>query len=294
MNIDRELRIIRKELANFDSYKQFPIEFDFLNSKLPDAVDKLFDIAIDLAKAGKEQELLDVIHRIEEYFNFISPDEAVKAAEIPGGMYTNMLAQLKQLKLEQLLPKVLETVPLVRIDCGCPPLVTPSSQIVGAQAVNCVIDAANGKPFYTNVSNQFFNLVKGSYGTTPIEINPDFREKICNVRESVPYDTTKYKKQENPMILEKFGGVLLAANEKEELLMELFPTVAQTYLKNKKEKELIEIRQEIADQKAAEAERQRAVYLNMTPEEKQERLLIGLENYNWASVASNPELIEQE
>jgi pyruvate/oxaloacetate carboxyltransferase len=294
MKIDKELRIIRKELANYDSYKQFPIEFDFLNSKLPDAVDKLFDIAIDLAKAGKETELLEVIHRIEEYFNFISPDEAVKAAEIPGGMYTNMLAQLKQLKLEQLLPKVLETVPLVRIDCGCPPLVTPSSQIVGAQAVNCVIDAANGKPFYTNVSNQFFNLVKGSYGTTPIEINPDFREKICNVRESVPYDTSKYKKQENPMILEKFGGVLLAANEKEELLMELFPTVAQTYLKNKKEKELMEIRQEIADQKAAEAERQRAVYLNMTAEEKQERLLIGLENYNWASVDSNPVLIDQD
>jgi pyruvate/oxaloacetate carboxyltransferase len=279
MNIDRELRIIRKELANYDSYKQFPIEFDFLNSKLPDAVDKLFDIAIELAKAEKENELLDVIHRIEEYFNFISPDEAVKAAEIPGGMYTNMLAQLKQLKLEQLLPKVLETVPLVRIDCGCPPLVTPSSQIVGAQAVNCVIDAANNKPFYTNVSNQFFNLVKGSYGRTPIEINPDFREKICNIRESVPYDTSKYKKQENPMILEKFGGVKLASNEKEELLMELFPTVAQTYLKNKKEKELREIWQEIADKKAAEAEKQRAVYLNMSAEQKQQRLMKGLENY---------------
>ncbi len=100
MKIDRELRIIRKELADFDSYKQFPVEFDFLNSKLPESVDKLFDIAIDLAKTDKENELLDVIHRIEEYFNFVDPDEAVKAAEIPGGMYTNMLAQLKQLKLD--------------------------------------------------------------------------------------------------------------------------------------------------------------------------------------------------
>lgn len=279
MNIDRELRIIRKELANYDSYKQFPIEFDFLNSKLPDAVDKLFDIAIDFAKAGKENELLEVIHRIEEYFNFISPDEAVKAAEIPGGMYTNMLAQLKQLKLEQLLPKVLETVPLVRIDCGCPPLVTPTSQIVGAQAVNCVIDAAKNKPFYTNVSTQFFNLVKGSYGRTPIEIDPDFREKICQVRNSTPYDTSNYKKQDNPMILEKFGGVQLAENEKEELLMELFPTVAQTYLKNKKEQELMEIRQEILNKKAAEAEKQRAIYLNMTADEKEQRLLSGLRNY---------------
>ena len=205
-------------------------------------------------------------------------------------MYTNMLAQLKQLKLENLLPKVLETVPIVRIDCGCPPLVTPTSQIVGAQAVNCVIDANNDKPYYSNVSNQFFNLVKGSYGRTPIEIDPDFREKLCGVREAVPYDTTKYKKQENPIILEKFGGVKLAANEKEELLMELFPTVAQTYLKNKKEQEIIEIRREIAYEKAREMEKLRAVYLEMSEEEKQARLLKGLENYNWGSEISNPKL----
>ena len=290
--IDKELRVIRQELSSFDSYQQFPIDFDFVNEKLPDYVDKLFDIAIDLAKAEKQNELLEVIHRIEEYFNFITPDEAVKAAEIPGGMYTNMLAQLKQLKLEQLLPKVLETVPLVRIDCGCPPLVTPSSQIVGAQAVNCVIDAANEKPFYTNVSNQFFNLVKGSYGKTPIDIDPDFREKICGVRDPIPYDTTNYKKQDNPIILEKFGGVRLAENEKEELLIELFPNVAQSYLKNRKEREIQEIRAEITRQKALEAEERRAKYQNMSAEEKQERLLKGLENYNWASVESNPDLKE--
>jgi len=71
----------------------------------------------------------------------------VKNAEIPGGMYTNMLAQLKQMKLEKLFSKVLSTVPMVRIDAGCPPLVTPSSQIVGAQAVNCVIDANNSNNF---------------------------------------------------------------------------------------------------------------------------------------------------
>jgi len=292
MKIDKELRIIRQEMAGYDSYKQFPVEFDFLHEKLPDSVDKLFNIAIDLAKAEKQDDLLDVIHRIEEYFNFVAPDEAVKAAEIPGGMYTNMLAQLKQLKLADLLPKVLETVSLVRIDCGCPPLVTPSSQIVGAQAVNCVIDAQNGKPFYTNVSNQFFNLVKGFYGNTPIEIDPDFREKICGIREAVPYDTSNYKKPENPIILEKFGGVKLAENEKEELLIELFPNVAQPYLKNKKETEIMEIRAEITRQKALEAEEKRAKYLRMTSEEKQARLLKGLENYNWGSLENNPDLKE--
>ncbi|MGE5457570.1 MAG: hypothetical protein ACM3RX_04385, partial [Methanococcaceae archaeon] len=161
------------------------------------------------------------------------------------------------------------------------------------QAVNCVIDAQNGKPFYTNVSNQFFNLVKGSYGKTPIDIDPDFREKICGIRDPVPYDTTNYKKQDNPIILEKFGGVRLAENEKEELLIELFPNVAQPYLKNKKEREIYEAMDEIKRQKAEEAEERRARYLSMSPEERQARLLKGLENYNWASVESNPELKEE-
>ena len=129
------------------------------------------------------------------------------------------------------------------------------------------------------VSTQFFNLVKGSYGKTPIEIDPDFREKICRVRNPTPYDTSNYKKQDNPVILEKLGGVRLAENEKEELLMELFPTVAQTYLKNKKEQELMKLRQEILNKKAAEAERQRAAFLNMTAQEKEQRLLSGLRNY---------------
>lgn len=233
-NIDKELRTIRKELADHDSYKQFPIEFDIRNYSLPKEIDELFDKAIELAKADKEKELLDAIHKIEEYFNFVAPNEKVKKAEIPGGMYTNMLSQLKQLGLDNLLDRVLEVVPQVRMDAGIPPLVTPSSQIVGAQAVNCVIDENNGKSFYTNVSTQFHNLVKGFYGKTPVNINPEFRNMICGVKEETPYDTSNYKKQDNP-VLSEFGGMKLAENEKEELLLELFPAVAKGFLKKEKE-----------------------------------------------------------
>ena len=111
---------------------------------------------------------------IEKYFNFPEPDEVVKFAEVPSGMYTNMLAQLKQLQLEKLLPRVMEIVPTVRLAAGCPPLVTPTSQIVGAQAVNCVIDENKGLPFYTSKSIQFVNLVKGSFGKTPIPVDSQF------------------------------------------------------------------------------------------------------------------------
>ncbi|HQH19132.1 MAG TPA: carboxylase, partial [Bacteroidales bacterium] len=153
--IAKELRIIRKELAEHDSYKQFPIEFDISNYTLPKEIDKLFDLAIQETKEEKEENLLETTQEIEKYFNYPEPDESIKKAEIPGGMYSNMLSQLKQLKLDSLLPRTLELVPVVRVAAGCPPLVTPTSQIVGVQAVNCVIDENKKVPFYSNKSIQF-------------------------------------------------------------------------------------------------------------------------------------------
>ena len=78
-------------------------------------------------------------------------------------------------------------------------------------------------------------LVKGEYGKTPVKIDPEFRFKICGVREETPYDTSKYQMQPNPELPEA-GGVKLAANEKEVLLLELFPLVAKTFLTDMKVK----------------------------------------------------------
>lgn len=234
--INRELLAIRGELAQYDQYKMFPLAFDIERDALPAEIDALFDGAIAAARAGRIEELLRRTQAIEAHFNFPAPDDVVRVAQIPGGMYTNMLAQLQQAKLEHLKEKVLQTVPRVRLDAGIPPLVTPTSQIVGVQAVNCVIDQANGKPFYTTKSNQFVNLVKGSYGKTPWPVDPAFRLKIAGTREETPYDTSKYQKQDNP-ILTEFGGVRLARDEKEELLLELFPNVASGFLKKRREQE---------------------------------------------------------
>ena len=231
--IREELKGIRKELEAFDAVKQFPNAFDPLKDKLPAEIDQALDRAIALAKAEQEEELLAVCHKIEQYFNFPKPNELVKNAEIPGGMYTNMVAQLKQLKAEDILEKAMTLIPTVRLAAGLPPLVTPTSQIVGAQAVNCALDQRVGKAMYTNVSNQFVNLVKGEYGKTPVPVDPEFRLKIAGVREETPYDTSRYQMQPNP-VLEDCGGVKLAENEKELLLLELFPLVAKTFLTNLK------------------------------------------------------------
>ena len=227
--INAELYGIRKELEAYDAVKQFPNPFNPLTDKLPAEIDKLFDDAIRYAKEENEEALLEACHAIEKYFNFPKPNELVKNAEIPGGMYTNMVAQLKQLKCEHILEKAMELIPKVRLDAGLPPLVTPTSQIVGAQAVNCALDQMNGKPMYSNTSNQFVNLVKGEYGHTPVPVDPEFRLKIAGVREETPYDTSKYKMQPNPE-LPDCGGIKLAENEKEVLLLELFPLVAKDFL----------------------------------------------------------------
>ncbi|MBQ5903550.1 MAG: carboxylase, partial [Alistipes sp.] len=197
--------------------------------KLPAEIDALFDKAIKAAQEDDEQGCIDACRKIEAHFGFPAPNELVQKAEIPGGMYSNMVAQLKQLKAEEILPRAMELIPSVRLSAGLPPLVTPTSQIVGAQAVNCAMDEKAGRPMYTNKSSQFVGLVKGEYGKTPVEIDPEFRFKICGIREETPYDVTKYQMQPNPELPEA-GGVKLAETEKEVLLLELFPLVAKNYL----------------------------------------------------------------
>ena len=231
--INKELFGIRKELEAFDASKQFPNPFNPLTDTLPANIDKEFDNAIAAAKANNEEALLAACHAIEAYFNFPKPNELVKKAEVPGGMYSNMVAQLKQLNSMDILEKSMELIPTVRLAAGLPPLVTPTSQIVGAQAVNCAMDLKAGKPMYSNVSNQFVNLVKGEYGKTPVPVDPEFRFKIAGTREEIPYDTSKNQMQPNPELPEA-GGIKLAATEKEVLLLELFPQVAKNFLTKQK------------------------------------------------------------
>lgn len=234
--INKELLKIRKELEAFDAVKQFPNPFNPLTDSLPANIDKEFDKAIESVRDFNEEALLNACHAIEDYFNFPKPNELVKNAEIPGGMYSNMVAQLKEYNSLDILEDAMKLIPSVRLDAGLPPLVTPTSQIVGVQAVASALNQKNGREKYANPSNQFVALVKGEYGKTPVAIDPEFRLKITGTREETPYDTSNYKRQENPM-LDEFGGVRVAQSEKDELLLELFPGVGLTYLKGQRKDE---------------------------------------------------------
>lgn len=103
--------------------------------------------------------------------------------QVPGGMLSNLVSQLKQAGKSDKLREVLEEAPRVREDSGYPPLVTPTSQIVGSQAVFNVIAGER----YKMVTKEFKGLVKGEYGKTPAPIKPEFIKKIIGDEKQIEY-----------------------------------------------------------------------------------------------------------
>ena len=101
--------------------------------------------------------------------------------QVPGGMLSNLISQLKQMGKSDKLDECLEEVPRVRADAGYPPLVTPSSQIVGTQAVMNVIYGER----YKNVTKEFKSLIRGEYGRPAVPIDPAFQKKILGDEEPI-------------------------------------------------------------------------------------------------------------
>ena len=105
--------------------------------------------------------------------------------QVPGGMLSNLISQLKMAGKSDKLDEVLEEVANVRRDAGFPPLVTPTSQIVGTQAVNNVLFAEDGR--YSRVTKEFKGLVRGEYGKCPAPVDDDFRKKIIGDDQVIDY-----------------------------------------------------------------------------------------------------------
>ena len=101
--------------------------------------------------------------------------------QVPGGMLSNLVSQLKQAGKSDKLEEVLAEVPRVREDAGYPPLVTPTSQIVGTQAVLNVLSGER----YARTTKEFRGLVRGEYGRTPAPVSPEFRKKIIGDLEPI-------------------------------------------------------------------------------------------------------------
>ncbi len=105
--------------------------------------------------------------------------------QVPGGMLSNLISQLKMAGKSDKLDEVLEEVASVREDAGYPPLVTPTSQIVGTQAVNNVIFKDEGR--YSRVTKEFKALIRGEYGRCPAPVSDEFRKMIIGEDEVINY-----------------------------------------------------------------------------------------------------------
>lgn len=148
--------------------------------------------------------------------------------QVPGGMLSNLMGQLKdQGKLDKL-DEVLEEVPNVRKDCGYPPLVTPSSQIVGTQAVLNVLSGER----YKMVTKEFKNLLLGGYGHLPAPCNVEVVKKCCGDAKPVKEDLTVPEYDKIKAEMSEYY-----TKEEDVLTYAMFPEVSVNYFKYRLAKE---------------------------------------------------------
>ena len=144
--------------------------------------------------------------------------------QVPGGMLSNLLSQLKQAGAEDKFYDVLEEIPRVRKDFGYPPLVTPTSQIVGTQAVLNVLQGER----YKMITKESKGLLRGEYGQVPGEVNEEVRRKgigdaeviTCRPADNIPAELEKYREEAKE----------LAKSDEDVLSYALFPQVATKFL----------------------------------------------------------------
>ncbi len=176
------------------------------------------------------------IHLKQKYAPYISPiaemtDASVAVHQIPGGMLSNLHSQLKEQNALDKYQQVLDETPRVRADLGYPPLVTPTSQIVGIQAVMNILDGKR----YERISKEVKDYCLGLYGRPPAPIKPEILQKIIKDQQPIqtrPADLLKPELAEKKREAEKLK-ILRTNQESEDLVtFTLFPQVALKFLKN--------------------------------------------------------------
>ncbi len=145
--------------------------------------------------------------------------------QVPGGMLSNLISQLKTLGAEDKYTDVLKEIPRVRADFGYPPLVTPSSQIVGTQAVFNVVMGER----YKNVTKESKAVVRGEYGQTPAPISDEIRKKIIGDEKPITCRPADLLKPELGKIEEEMKQ--WKQQDEDILSYALFPQVAEEFFK---------------------------------------------------------------
>lgn len=185
---------------------------------------------------------LEILKQIAEYFKpirkkyldngILNPqalctEPSIVEYQLPGGMLSNMLSQLKAQKAENKYEEVLKEIPKVRGDLGYPPLVTPLSQMVGTQSVFNVLTGER----YKMIPKEIKDYVKGNYGKSPVPIEDDVKRKIVGEEEVFTGRPADLINDEYEIIKTEAGE--LAKSEEDILTYAMFPQIAREYLEKR-------------------------------------------------------------
>lgn len=163
-------------------------------------------------------------------------DSRILVAQVPGGMLTNLESQLKAQGASDRIDEVLEEIPRVREDLGFIPLVTPTSQIVGTQAVLNVLTGER----YKSVTKESKGILAGEYGESPAPVNKELQKKVldgaepitCRPADNIEDEVDKLEAELKAKAKEE--GITLAENVIDDVLTyALFPQVGLKFLKNR-------------------------------------------------------------
>ncbi len=188
-----------------------------------------YDTGIDLNRLTGLAEYFKKVRKNYAEFDVYKSgvDVNVLRYQVPGGMLSNFITQLSQQNAMDKFEEVLQEVPRVRADLGYPPLVTPSSQIVGSQAVLNVLMGER----YKMVTNEVKNYMRGLYGQPPGKVNEEVRKKIIGDEEPITVRPADLIEPQMEQVRKEIGH--LAETEEELLLYALFPQVAKPFLEDR-------------------------------------------------------------
>ena len=199
-----------------------PVTYDDFDRQLVDEI-------LGLAQKGSEESLrqgMQLTRTLLLQNGYPPHDERIFKSQIPGGMLTNLQNQLKELGKLDILDSVMDEIPRVRARAGYPPLVTPTSQIVGSQATYNVM---TGEP-YAFVSNEFKMLLRGEFGKTPVPPDPELVSQVLGMDdEPLVYRPAAYLMP----ILEDDDPLPFVHTQKERLLHHMLGQPADDFLKSR-------------------------------------------------------------
>ena len=197
-----------------------------------------YDTGLDLAKLNEINEyFINLTNKYRLLFTAEAtrPNAAVLLHQIPGGMISNLVSQLRDQKALDRLQDVYAEIPRVRADLGYPPLVTPTSQVVGTQAVLNVLSGQR----YKQVTRETKNYLMGLYGAAPGEVNEDVRRAVIGDEKPIAVRPADLLPPEMGKAREEAQKLGIVHKEEDVVTYALYPEVAVKFLRGELKEETL-------------------------------------------------------